>query len=129
MIKVPGSHVRRGGIGAVVAMHWEAVSRGDLAGEVVFWANAVRIRGGNALDEVLAEQVSAIVEAPEPTERAVLQPDRAKFLEQPAAHLLWRQSLRTGAGLLASQIEIASASAAPAGTNLRVVRTSSIESS
>src|SRR5687768_4795055 len=84
-------------------MHWEEVSRGELAGEVVFWANAVRIRGSDVLDEVLAEQVSAIVEASEPAERAVLQLDRAKFLEQPAAHLLGRQSLRPGGGLPASQ--------------------------
>ena len=63
-----------------------------------------------------------------PGERAVLQPDRAKFLEQPAAHLLWRQSLRQ-VDCWHPSIEIASASAAPAGTNLRAVRTSSIESS
>src|SRR5262249_14656850 len=76
-----------GTIKTVVLMHWNVISARHFASPVVVCAYAVRIPCIEPLNQVLAHQVSAVIGAAEPFQRAVLQGDRLKFRKNRLAQL------------------------------------------
>jgi len=63
-------------------MHRHAVATRDVASKVVVGADAIRVCRLDTLAKILAQEVAAVVRAPEPFQGAVLEDDRLELGNQ-----------------------------------------------
>jgi Cation efflux family len=83
-----------GGVKAIVLMHPDVIAARDLASPIIVFANAVRVRHIERLNQILAHQISTVIGAAETFKCTILQCDRLKFRKNRFAQLSSRSIVR-----------------------------------